>query len=73
MSFRYVPSSEEFTNIDIVSSNIISIRKPIVNVISPKDKPTVENISVYNIHSSKDGNSAVFGDIRDYVQACIDG
>ncbi|VDD83751.1 unnamed protein product [Mesocestoides corti] len=70
---RYLPTSEEFSNIEIINSNIISIRKPLFNFMHLRSKPQGENLSVYNIHNSEASNSTVFADVRDYVEACVDG
>ncbi|CDS43465.1 kinesin protein KIFC3 [Echinococcus multilocularis] len=70
---RYLPTAEEFSNIEIVNSNFISIRKPLFNFAHLKGKAQAEHLSVFNIHSNVTRNAVIFGDVRDYIEACVDG
>ncbi|KAL5965300.1 Kinesin-like protein KIFC3 [Taenia solium] len=70
---RYLPTAEEFSNVEIVNSNVISIRRPLFNLTHLKGKPHGEHFSVFSIHSNATSNAAIFGDVRDYVEACVDG
>ncbi|KAL5103901.1 Kinesin-like protein KIFC3 [Taenia crassiceps] len=70
---RYLPTAEEFSNIEIVNSNVISIRRPLFKLTHLKGKPHGENFSVFSIYSNTTSNGVIFGDVRDYVEACVDG
>ncbi|VDM31626.1 unnamed protein product [Hydatigera taeniaeformis] len=70
---RYLPTVEEFSNIEIVNSNTISIRRPIFTFTQLKKKHQGEHFSVFSIHSNTTSNGVIFADVRDYVEACVDG
>ncbi|KAM7533628.1 hypothetical protein Aperf_G00000125194 [Anoplocephala perfoliata] len=70
---RYLPTSENFSNIEIVNPNIIAIRKPTFHFANLKGKPQIEYFKFHNIHNNISRNSLVFADVRDYVEACVEG